>query len=79
MTALLNSRCLSGCVPSVLVGIGAPLLAWRPKENVSEHLALAFEVALAREVLLVGFLWDSFSIFVSASSSSILCDSVRNI
>lgn len=62
MTPLLNPGCLSGCVPSVLVGIGAPLLAWRPKESVSEHLALAFEVALARGVLLVGFLWDSFRI-----------------
>lgn len=30
VTPLLNSRCLSGCVPSVLAGIGAPLFAWRP-------------------------------------------------
>lgn len=35
MTSLLNSECLSGCVPAVLVGIGAPLFAWRPKESVS--------------------------------------------
>lgn len=56
MTSMLNSECLSGCVPTVLLGIGAPLFAWRPKESVSEHLALAFEVGLARGVLLVGFL-----------------------
>lgn len=63
MTSLLNSECLSGCIPTVLVGIGAPLFAWRPKEAVSEHLALAFEVSLARGgLLLVGFLWDSFRI-----------------
>lgn len=62
MTSLLNSKCLSGCVPTVLVGIGAPLFAWTPKESESEHLALTFEVGLARGVLLVRFLWDSFRI-----------------
>lgn len=38
VTPLLNSERQSGCVPTVLVGTGAPLFVWRPKEPESEHL-----------------------------------------
>lgn len=81
MASLLNSEYLLCCVPTVLVGVGAPLFAWRPKEAVSEHLAVAFEVGLARGVLLVGFLWDSFRIqaLILVYHSGTVCGSVRNI
>jgi len=73
------------CVPRVPLSVRAPRFACKPEEAVPEHLALAFELDLARGVWVVGFLRDSFRSwlcwlwFIVASSSRAGSDSVRNI